>query len=50
VFEEVIDAALADAYSGVSVVADNSMMAAGSVDDFAAWLGWEATADELQGR
>jgi hypothetical protein len=48
VFDVVVDAALADGYSGVCVVADNSSMAAGSDDDFAAWLGWEATADDLQ--
>lgn len=48
VFEEVIERALAAGHAGVSVVADNSALATGSDEEFAAWLNWEATADALQ--
>lgn len=48
VFEELLERALADGHTGISVVADNSALAAGSDEDFAAWLNWEATADALQ--
>jgi anti-anti-sigma regulatory factor len=47
-FETALDAALAEGYTGICVVADNSESACG--DDFAAWLEWEATADRLQSR
>lgn len=45
-FETALDAALVEGYTGICVVADNSVSACG--DDFAAWLEWEATADRLQ--
>lgn len=47
-FEGLLDGALADGHTGISVVADNSALAAGSDDEFASWLDWEATADALQ--
>jgi hypothetical protein len=47
-FEELLERALADGHTGISVVADNSSLAAGSDEEFAAWLDWEATADALQ--
>jgi hypothetical protein len=48
VFEELLERALADGHTGISVVADNSTLAEGSDEEFAAWLDWEATADALQ--
>lgn len=48
VFEALLERALADGHTGISVVADNSSLAAGSEEEFAAWLNWEATADALQ--
>lgn len=47
-FEATLEQALAEGYSGLSVVADNSRMVEGSDEDFDAWLAWEATADQLQ--
>ena len=47
-FEATVEQALADGYSGVSVVADNSRLVEASEDDFDAWLAWEAAADQLQ--
>jgi hypothetical protein len=47
-FEATLEQALAEGYSGLSVVADNSRMVEGSDEDFEAWLAWEATADQLQ--
>lgn len=47
-FEEVLTRALGEGYSGLCVVADNSALARGSEEDFAAWLAWEAMADDLQ--
>lgn len=47
-FEDLLERSLAEGYTGISVVADNSTLAAGSDDAFAAWLAWEATADALQ--
>jgi len=48
VFEELLESSLAEGYTGISVVADNSMLVAGDEDEYAAWLNWEATADALQ--
>lgn len=47
-FEQMLDGALTEGRTGVCVVADNSSLVAGSDDEFAAWLAWEATADNLQ--
>jgi MEDS: MEthanogen/methylotroph, DcmR Sensory domain len=47
-FEAIVEQALADGYTGVSVVADNSRLVETSQDDFDAWLAWEAAADQLQ--
>lgn len=47
-FEATLDQAIAEGYTGLSVVADNSRMVEGSDEDFDAWLAWEATADQLQ--
>lgn len=47
-FETMVEQALADGYSGVSVVADNSRLVEASQHDFDEWLAWEATADQLQ--
>ena len=47
-FAAQLDTALADGYSGMCVVADNSALARGSEEEFAAWLAWEAIADEMQ--
>jgi hypothetical protein len=47
-FEATVSRALAEGYSGVSVVADNSRLISGGEEDFGAWLAWEATADQLQ--
>jgi MEDS: MEthanogen/methylotroph, DcmR Sensory domain len=47
-FEATLEQALAEGYSGLSVVADNSRMVEGSDEDFDAWLSWEATADQMQ--
>jgi hypothetical protein len=48
IFEALLERALAGGHTGITVVADNSSLAAGSEDEFAAWLDWEATADALQ--
>jgi hypothetical protein len=47
-FERALDDALAAGYTGICVVADNSELAGGSDEAFAAWLEWEATADRMQ--
>jgi hypothetical protein len=47
-FEALLDLALAEGHSGICIVADNSRLVGGSEQDFAVWLGWEATADEFQ--
>jgi hypothetical protein len=47
-FEATLEQALAEGYSGLSVVADNSRMVEGSEEEFETWLAWEATADLLQ--
>jgi anti-anti-sigma regulatory factor len=47
-FEQTLDEALVDGHTGICVVADNSQMAAGTDEEFATWLAWEATADRMQ--
>jgi hypothetical protein len=47
-FERMTAQAIADGYAGLCVVADNSRLAAGDDEEFAAWLAWESTADEMQ--
>jgi len=49
-FEDLLGAALRDGYSGICVVADNTRLADGTDEEFAAWLAWEAVADRLQER
>jgi anti-anti-sigma regulatory factor len=49
-FEALVDEALADGFSGLFVVADNSRLIGATEADFDAWLRWEALADELQSR
>lgn len=47
-FEGVLDEALADGYTGIRVVADNTPLVAGDEDDFRHWLEWEQVADRFQ--
>lgn len=47
-FLRLADEAIARGYSGLCVVADNSVFASGTDEEFAAWLAWEAAADEIQ--
>jgi anti-anti-sigma regulatory factor len=48
VFEQALDDALAQGYSGIRVVADNTPLVQGSDTAFASWLEWEYLADQLQ--
>jgi hypothetical protein len=47
-FEQELDQALVDGYSGVCVVADNTRLIGTTDDEFRTWLIWEALADQLQ--
>lgn len=48
VFESQLERAISSGYRGICVVADNSSMANGNDEEFAAWLAWETMADRLQ--
>lgn len=47
-FQSVLSDALADGYSGIRVVADNTPLAGGSDEQFERWLAWEQTTDHFQ--
>lgn len=47
-FDQLVEQAIADGYSGLCVVGDNSRLIGGTDEDFDAWLSWEATADQMQ--
>jgi hypothetical protein len=47
-FRRVLDDALADGYSGICVVADNTPLARGDEESFARWLAWEQLSDHFQ--
>jgi hypothetical protein len=47
-FQHVLGAALADGYSGIRVVADNTSLALGDDESFARWLAWEQLTDHFQ--
>jgi anti-anti-sigma regulatory factor len=47
-FEGVLAEALADGYSGIRVVADNTPLAAGDEEAFDRWLAWEQVTDRFQ--
>jgi MEDS: MEthanogen/methylotroph, DcmR Sensory domain len=47
-FQRVLDDALADGYSGIRVVADNTSLAQGDDESFARWLAWEQLTDHFQ--
>jgi anti-anti-sigma factor len=47
-FEAEVARALADGYSGLCVVADNSRLIGSTDEEFGSWIEWEALADELQ--
>lgn len=50
IFEEVLDQALGEGYSGMCVVADNSRLVVGSDEEFAAWLAWESAAEWFEAK
>jgi hypothetical protein len=47
-FEAVLAEALANGYSGIRVVADNTSLARGDDADFQRWLAWEQLTDHFQ--
>jgi MEDS: MEthanogen/methylotroph, DcmR Sensory domain len=47
-FEGVLASALADGYTGIRVVADNTTLASGDEDEFRRWLAWEQLTDRFQ--
>jgi len=47
-FQHVLADALADGYSGIRVVADNTPLAQGDDTSFARWLAWEQLTDHFQ--
>lgn len=47
-FQSVLSDALADGYSGIRVVADNTPLADGSDEQFERWLAWEQMTDHFQ--
>jgi hypothetical protein len=47
-FQRVLDDALAEGYSGIRVVADNTSLAQGDDESFARWLAWEQLTDHFQ--
>jgi anti-anti-sigma regulatory factor len=47
-FESVLAGALADGYTGIRVVADNTPLARGDDDSFRRWLHWEHVTDRFQ--
>lgn len=47
-FQGVLADALADGYSGIRVVADNTSLARGDDESFARWLAWEQLTDHFQ--
>jgi hypothetical protein len=47
-FEEVLAGALADGYTGIRVVADNTPLVREGEDSFRRWLAWEQLTDDFQ--
>jgi hypothetical protein len=47
-FRRVLDDALADGYSGIRVVADNTPLVKGDEESFGRWLAWEQLTDHFQ--
>jgi hypothetical protein len=47
-FEGVLAHALADGYTGIRVVADNTPLASGTEERFRTWLEWEQVTDRFQ--
>ena len=48
VFTDALDTALADGFTGLRVVADNTSLVVGDDEEFARWLAWEQLTDRLQ--
>ncbi|MBV9593092.1 MAG: MEDS domain-containing protein [Actinobacteria bacterium] len=48
IFDDVVRGALADGYTGVRVLADNTRLAGGSGADLERWLAWERLTDHCQ--
>jgi anti-anti-sigma regulatory factor len=49
-FEDVLAAALADGYTGIRVVADNTALVREDEDGFRRWLAWERLTDDFQAK